>query len=211
MGEPDGNSLAEEALLAKATSGDEEALSSLLRRYGPLVRRGLRIAESWQTVLDADDVMQVTYLEAFLRIGRFNPRSRGSFGAWLRQIAQNNLRDAVKGLERDRRPPPAMRVDAPGGEDSFVALYELLGATTTTPSRVVAREEAKSFLESAIKQLPRDYATVVRLHDLEGKSGPEVATAMGRSRGAVFMLLGRAHDRLRETMGSATKFFSDGG
>ena len=54
-------------------------------------------------------------------------------------------------------------------------------------------------------------ATVVRLYDIEGRSGPEVATTMGRSRGAVVMLRARAHDRLAELLGSGSKFFSDSG
>jgi len=88
--------------------------------------------------------------------------------------------------------------------------YELLGATSTTPSRIVAGQEAQTLLGSALAELPPDYAKVVRLHDLEGRTGPEVAAAMGRSRGAIFMLLARAHDQLRQSLGSATKFFSQG-
>jgi DNA-directed RNA polymerase specialized sigma24 family protein len=91
-----------------------------------------------------------------------------------------------------------------------VALYELLGATSTTPSRVVAGQEGQTLLQSALEELPPDYAKVVRLHDPEGRSGPEVAVAMGRSRGAIFMLLARAHDQLRQRPGTATKFFNHG-
>lgn len=203
-------SLADDALVGMATSGRADALSELLKRRGPQVRRELSISRKWQSALDPDDVMQVTYVEAFLRIEQFKPRGPDSFLAWLRQIAQNNLRDAIKAMEREKRPPPDKRVQPPSGEDSFVALYELLGATSTTPSRVVAGQEAQALLESALEELPPDYATVVRLHDLEGRTGPEVAAAMGRSRGAIFMLLARAHDQLRQNLGSASKFFSHG-
>jgi len=202
--------LAEDALLANATSGDDQALRALLERHGPEIRRGLSIGNKWRSVLDPEDVMQVTYVEAFLQIDRFTPQGPGSFPAWLRRIAQNNLRDAIKALEREKRQPPGKRVESPGSEDSFVALHELLGATSTTPSRVVAGEEIKGVLEAAIAKLPPNYARVIRLYDLEGKSGPEVAAAMGRSRGAVVLLRIRAHDRLRELLGSATKFFSSG-
>jgi RNA polymerase sigma-70 factor (ECF subfamily) len=205
MGESD------EHLLAGAARGDTEALSTLLKRHGPPVGRGLVISRKWRSVLDPEDVMQVTYLEAFLRIGAFEPRGSESFQAWLREIAQNNLRDAIKGLNGLKRPPPDRRVSPPGGDESIVALYELLGVTSTTPSRVASKEEAKTRLEAAIAELPRDYATAVRLHNLEGRTGPEVAEAMGRSRGAVFMLLARAHDRLRERLGPASQFFTTRG
>ena len=208
MGNPETAPLAEDALLGKATSGDIDALSALLKRHGPRVRQELSIKRQWRSVLDADDVMQVTYVEAFLQIGRFVPKDSESFLAWLRQIAQNNVRDAIRTLEREKRPPPSRRIEPPRGDDSYVALYELLGATSTTPSRAAARRESKRILDAAIAQLPPDYATAVRLHDLEGQTGPEMAAAMGRSRGATFMLLARAHDRLRENLGSASRFFS---
>ena len=108
------------------------------------------------------------------------------------------------------RQPPGKRVELPHGDDSHLALYELLGATSTTPSRQAARHEAKATLQAAIAELPPAYAQVVRLYDLDGRSGPEVAAAMRRSRGAIFMLRGRAHDRLREILGSPTKFLSSG-
>lgn len=162
----------------------------------------------WQSALDPDDVMQVTYLEAFLRIERFQPRHEGSFLAWLTLIAENNLRDAIKELERQKRPNPRHRVQAGGQDDSYVALVELLGATMTTPSIVAARSELQSALDQALNTLPADYAKVVRLYDLEGRDAKEVAQLMGKSPGAVYMLLARAHDRLRDALGSGSQFFS---
>ena len=49
----------------------------------------------------------------------------------------------------------------------------------------------------------------MRLYDLECQPPQQVAEALGRSVGAVHMLRARAHDRLRELLGSASKFFSD--
>jgi len=69
----------DDALLEKAARADAEALSTLLKRYGPQVRRELNISEQWRSVLDPDDVMQVTYVEAFLRIDHFTPKGPDSF------------------------------------------------------------------------------------------------------------------------------------
>ncbi len=153
--------------------------------------------------------MQITYLEAFIQIGRFDPK-RSAFAGWLRHIAENNLRDAIRGLGRQKQPPPANRVNVSGAGngDSFVGLLEALGATSATPSRSAARHETKAMLEAAIARLPLDYATVVRLYDLEGQSIGEVAAAMKRSAGAVHMLRARAHDAMRELLGRESIFFS---
>ena len=59
------------SLVAKAVGGDTAALSQLLENYGPETEERLQIARKWRPVLDPGDVMQVTYLEAFMQIGRF--------------------------------------------------------------------------------------------------------------------------------------------
>ena len=97
----------------------------------------------------------------------------------------------------------------PAGDDSYITLLEVLGRTSTTPSRHAARREIADIVRSALDKLPADYARAVRLYDLEGRSSEEVAATLGRSVGAVHMLRARAHDRLCELLGSESKFFSD--
>lgn len=199
------------ALIQRAIAGDRGAAAELLKVHGPVVRARLsgKLSPVWQSVLEPDDIMQVTYMEAFMRIERFQPRHEGSFVAWLSHIAENNLRDAVKELERQKRPNPRNRVQAGRGDDSYVALVELLGATVTTPSLVAARFEVKTALDQALEKLPTDYAKAVRMYHLEGRDCKEVAEALGRSQGAVYMLLARAQDRLKDILGSSSKFFSN--
>ena len=204
MSDPD------DELLGLAVRGNQDALGTLLQRHGPQVRRRLagRIAAPWRSVLEEDDVMQVTYLEAFLRIGQFTPAGPGAFIAWLTRIAENNLRDAVKELGRAKRPQPRKRVAQPTSEESLATLIEVVGVTTTTPSRQAARGEAAGILNSVLGSLPEDYEKVVRLYDLEGRPASEAAAQLGRSEGALYMLRARAHDRLRELLGPGSKFFS---
>src|SRR5262244_2160831 len=83
----------ERAAVARAVGGDRDALVDLLDRHGPAVERSLRIGAGWRGRLDAGDVMQVTYLEAFLRISSFDPQRAEAFAAWLRRIAEHNLLD----------------------------------------------------------------------------------------------------------------------
>jgi len=197
---------AEEKLLAAAVEGDEEALSELLARHGLPIRQGLKIAAKWQGLIEPDDVMQVTYLEAFLRIRQFTPGAPNGFANWLRRIAENNLLDAVKALECDKRGPS--RVHRPT-TDSHAALLEQVGGTTTTPSRAAGRREVQQLVEDALRKLPADYEKVLRLCALENKSGEEAATILGRSQGAVRMLLARAKDRLRDVLQCESAYFSD--
>lgn len=195
----------------KAAAGDRDALTALLGTHGSEVRRRIasRIGAHWRSSIDEDDVLQVTYVEAFLRIGAYASRGEGSFLSWLTQIADNNLRDAIRGLERMKRPDPRKRITAPAAAtDSYASLVEILGVTSTTPSRHAARHEVVSALDKALEALPRDYAQVIRLYDLQGRDIAEVCTELGKSSGAVYMLRARAHDRLREQMGGASQFFT---
>lgn len=197
-------------LLQRAVEGDAAALRVLLERFGGEVRRRItgRIENRWRALLDEDDVMQVTYLEAFLHIDQLTARDTTSFLSWLTRIAENAIRDAARGLSRQKRPDSARRLVPANTADSYVGLLDCLGVTTTTPSREAVCKDAAVLLEAAIGRLPRDYQTAVRLYDLEGRSASDVAIALGRSVGAVHMLRARAHDQLRAGLGHTSNFFT---
>jgi RNA polymerase sigma factor (sigma-70 family) len=187
--------------VARAVAGDKDALCELLELFGPEVESSLNIGTAWQGQLDAADVMQVTYLEAFIQIGRFDATRSAAFRPWLRRMAENNLRDAIRSLEARKNPSPRLQLEAYGG-DSSLALFNVLTAGVGTPSRVVRQNEASDLLARALRCLPPDYSRTVQLYDLDGRGVDEVAAEMGRSRGAVYMLRARAHERLRELLGT---------
>lgn len=193
----------------RAVAGDHESLTTLLEQFGPPVRAKLTIARKWSDVLDPDDVMQVTYMEAFLRIAQFDPGRAEVFEAWLTRIAENNLRDAIKSLSALKRPPPGRRMHAGAGDASTQQLLiNLADPTGATASSCVATSEGERLLLAAIDDLPADYREVVKMCDIEGRSAREAGAALGRTTGAVHMLRTRAHDRLRELLGSPSRFLS---
>lgn len=188
-------------LIAQAVAGDKAALGDLLEQFGPGVEASLHISPTWRGVLEPADVMQVTYLEAFVEIKRFDVRRAEAFPAWLRRMAENNLRDAIRGLEAKKNPSPRMQLDAYGG-DASLALFDVLTAGVGTPSRVARGNEAGERLRQALMCLPPDYARTIQLYDLDGRSIDDVAAALGRSAGAIYMMRTRAHAWLRELLGS---------
>ncbi|MFN0136305.1 MAG: RNA polymerase sigma factor [Phycisphaerae bacterium] len=201
----------ESKVIESAVAGEAAAMRTLLERYGPQVWHEIRskIGRQWQSIVDADDVMQVTYVEAFLQIHMLTARDGVGFMAWLRRIAENNMRDAIKEQDRKKRPPPGKRLDADAREDSCIALIETLGVESTTPSRHAAAGEASKIIVGVLEQLPTDYARVVQMYDLDGREIADVAAELNRSTGAVHMLRARAHDRLRVLLGAPGNFFSE--
>ena len=183
-----------------AIRGDNGALETLLRDVTPQVhaRIASRIRPILQSALDVEDILQVTYLEIFLRVREFEPKGDNAFLAWVTRIAETNLLDAIRDLKRAKRPPAERRVRPT--DDASVVLYEQVMRTTSTPSRHLARNEAYHALEQALQQLPADYANVVRRNHLDGVPVGEVAKELKRSEGAVYMLRARALDRLRELL-----------
>ena len=201
-----------DALVLKAKTGDRQSLRELIEAVGPRVRVRIepKIGPAIRTLIDTDDVMQVTYMEVVLRLSSFTGGGFSGFVAWVSRLAENNLIDAVRALEAAKRFDPRKKV-TPTREDSASAFINLLGVNSLTPSRVAAKDEAGAMLEVALRALPPDYEKVVREHDLAGKPMSEIAASMKRSEGAAYMLRARAHDRLKEIMGSDSKYFSTPG
>lgn len=206
---------APDTVLDKALAGDRACLIDLLERVAPGLRIRLegKIPPALRVAVEADDVLQVTYIEVFGRIGQFKGGGFDGFKAWVCRVAENNLVDAIRSAQAAKRPDPARRAHRPRtADDSAATLIDVIaGDSKATPSRFMARGEAVMVMERMLTTLPADYARVIRLYDLAGHGVEEVAKEMGRSTGAVFMLRARAHDRLREAMGDEGKYFTRAG
>lgn len=205
-------------LLRRACGGDDEALAALLRAAAPAVRRALagRVPAHLRSLLSEEDVLQQTFADAFLEIDGFVPVGEGAFSAWLARMARNNLLDAVRALEAEkrgggRRAVRAVGSDGPGddGRSAELLLDTLLASSVTSPSRGAARGEAREILDAALRRLPAEHERVVRLLDLDGRGVREVAGLLDRSPGAVHLLRHRALRRLQGLLGASERFFGD--
>ena len=196
MSEPDREL---DALLDRARGGDREALLALLEACGPRVRGRIapKITGYLRPFLDEDAVMQVTYLEVVTRFETFTNGDASGFLSWMSRLAENNLIDAVRMIEADKRPNPRNRVETAGriggGGEAMQSLIDMIGVTVTSPSSAAAGDEIKTALAAVLARLPSEYATVIKLYDLQGRTAAELAAELDRSEGAVHMLRARAH------------------
>jgi RNA polymerase sigma-70 factor (ECF subfamily) len=198
--------------LALAVCGSRAALERLLLdHYTPLALHVKPlIPASLQSVLAVEDVLQETFSQVFRDIHSFAPSTEKSFGTWLKAIAENRLRDAIKAQKRKKRGGEHQQIRPPTSpdHDTIGSLAEMLSAGRSTPSHTLARKEAVRAAQVAIAGLPEDYREAVRLRFLEGQSVDAVAAAMHRSPGAVRGLIDRAKRAMRETLGRASRYFS---
>jgi len=182
------------ALLEKAKTGDEQALSRAFEKH----RRRLfvlihyKLSPHARQSCEVDDLVQETHLRAFRDIGRFTYQSPGSFLRWLSSIADHVIVDRMRYLNRERRAGeevPFRSASNPAGPDP---------ADTKTPSRLFAQQEAVERLLARLDAMPEDYRQILILAKIEGLTTAEMAERLGTTREAVALLVFRALKRFRE-------------
>lgn len=122
----------------RAQGGDPAAFEELFHDYAGRLRRAVakRIGPELIHHLDPDDVVQETFLSAFLALDRYEVREGASFYGWLLRIALRKLRDTVRYHRRDKRTPSATYFEGAseglargsGEPDVFEDPLERLGA-----------------------------------------------------------------------------------
>ena len=198
----------------RAIAGDQVALTLLLTTH----RRGVRdyvagrIPLKLRGGIDADDLVQEAYAEVFRHIGGFESRGADSFGRWVRTIALRKLRDAIKLRDADKHGGAKVQVHAaaPGIGDSVVTLLDLMEGDEKSPSRCAAGSEAVEAVRAALDLLANDYRQAVSLVYLQGVPVKDAAAAMNRTERAVHNLCLKAKARLRELLGTESRFLSRG-
>jgi RNA polymerase sigma-70 factor (ECF subfamily) len=171
---------------------------------------GARLPASLRPLVDAEDILEQTYVMAFRALGQFQPRSERAFYRWLVTVGENQLRDAIKAQRRKKRGGKRQRVQRAPSEQTTTKgeLLDRVCGDDRSPSTVAARNEGVRALQVALARLNDDYRQVLRLSYLEAKSLDEVADEMGRSKDAVRGLLYRARQKLRDAMGQSSLWFS---
>lgn len=197
-------------MIERAVAGDLAALTLLLTESRPRLCSYLsrKIPSDLKGLIDADDLAQETHVVVFRRIGSFENRGADSFDRWVTTIGAHALRDAVKMRRTLRRGAGHIGAQAlpRSFEDSVVALLDQLAVSGRTPSRSAIRHEAVAAVQNAISDLPEDYRRAVWLVYIEGRSVEAAAVEMGRSKRAIHNLCHKAKGRLREILGSDSRF-----
>ncbi len=195
-----------EKIAGRARSGDREAQGLLAERFGERLRSWIRfrIGMRLGRVVETDDILQQTFIQAFRVIARLEWRGEEAFLAWLQSIAGHAIHDEVKRLKAKRRSPQRevrLRKGGTGTAGRPEAPEGLLPAGGTTASKALQREERFDRLDTALGSLPAEYRQVVIFASVRGLPMKEVAERMGRSIEAVSSLHLRALRKLKAAYG----------
>jgi RNA polymerase sigma-70 factor (ECF subfamily) len=171
----------EQALIAQAQSGDEEAVSLLYERHVDAIFEYFRYRVDSKTT--AEDLTSEVFLRMVRGLGSY--RDKGlPFRAWLYRIAGNLVIDYYR--QHKKR--------------DTMALPESYESDDTDPFDRLAIDEEQVRLRLAIRTLPEDYQDLLVMRFVQELPHTEIAKIMNKSAAALRAMQHRAIKALGEQM-----------
>jgi RNA polymerase sigma-70 factor (ECF subfamily) len=175
-------------LLQRYRDGDANALENLLERYySPLLRWAHgRVPVRVRSLMDTQDLVQISFEKALRRVKAFRSQGQGSFFSYLRTILMNAIRDEASRVNKQ-----------PAGEPLPEDLPDL---GPSVVEEVVGKERFRRYERARQKLAPRKREAVFLRFEV-GLTYREVADALGfPTSGAAHMAIVRAVEDLAEWM-----------
>jgi RNA polymerase sigma-70 factor (ECF subfamily) len=175
--------------VAQVRAGDQEAFRVLVEQHSRSVfRLGYRMTGS---EIDAEDVVQETFLRAYQQLKTFEARS--NFSTWLYRIAVNCSIDLLR--KRQRHDAPLDSLDA-SPEDRVLSF----ASNAPLPDRLVFSEQLRARVTRILDGLsPVERAAFVLRH-YEDMSIEEIGKSLGLRGSATKHAIFRAVQKLRRAL-----------
>lgn len=186
----------DKVLIAKVKRGDERAYRMLVEKYQA---RAYKIAfEILHSKEDAEDVVQESFVKAYLSIKKFRGDSR--FYTWFYRIVYNMALDLRRKHQRRGGDSVEFGEELMNINDS---LASHLGGEVSDPQGLTIRKETLERLKKALTELSPEHRAVIVLREWEGFNYDEIAESTGVSKGTVMSRLHYARKRLQELLNAA--------
>ncbi len=183
-------------LVQRVRHGDEAAYELVMRRFN---QRMFRVARSIVTDdSEAEDVVQESYLRAFLKIDQFDGPS--GLGAWLARIAANEALGRLRRRKRVVFLEDHLRETDEARKTPYSDSAAPMTSPEPDPERLAANGELGRLLESAVDQLPDQYRSVFMLRAVEGMSVAETAASLSLRQETVKTRFHRARRLMQKSL-----------
>jgi RNA polymerase sigma-70 factor (ECF subfamily) len=173
----------ESSLIARAKSGDADAISALYERYAPQIQR--YIASRLGDPVLAEDVCADVFVKVLESLERYEDRG-WPFSAWLYRIAYARTVDVLRQSRRRHSIP----------------LDERQLGTLDPPDEQIMARIAYLEIKGAMGMLTNEQRLVLRLRFDEDRSLAEIAESLGRTIGSIKALQHRGLARLAQALAS---------
>jgi RNA polymerase sigma-70 factor (ECF subfamily) len=187
------------ALLDRARDGNQLAFEELFKRHRGRLQKAIamRIDRRLAARVDASDVLQDTYLEAFRRLPKYLQQEKMPFYLWLLWIAREKVLELHRrhlGAEKRavNREVPLLPVDSSA---TFVSC--IIAGREPSPSQAFAKSELAEKLRKALGQLDNDERDLILWRHFEQLSARDMAQLLQISEAAAGKRYIRAVERLR--------------
>ncbi len=182
-----------EALVTAAAGGDRVAVEELLQRYLPDLRAFVRVRVDpvVRAQESSSDLVQSVCREVLAHAGEFRYPGENAFKRWLFTAALRKIQKRARYYRTDRR-DVRREVAATADDAQLLRRYSTFGS----PSAVAMANEELSRVESAFDALNDEQREVVTLAYFVGLSRGEIGDHLGKSEGAVRVVLHRALAKL---------------
>lgn len=170
--------LSDEEIAERVIKGEKHLYENIMRKYNPrLFRISMSIVND---AMEAEDVMQTAYLNAYLQLSNF--RNKSSFSTWLTRILIN------ESLLRKKKKLKEKQMIMEKQTDNY---------NNHTPLKGLMNKELKKILEKTIHALPEKYRMVFVMREIEEMSTSETMGVLNLSESNVKVRLNRAKEILR--------------
>lgn len=152
--------------------------------------------------VEVDDIFQEVGVEAVRSLHEADLTEREPFG-WLCQIAERRIIDAHRRFfgAQKRDAGREVPMGAPGGDSEHAGVIDMLVASMTSPTAAFSRNQKEVKLLHALSELPEDQREALRLRYIEGLASKDIAARLGKTDGAIRVMLTRSLGKLQQILG----------
>ncbi len=180
-----------EELGAFIESHRRQLLAYVDRNIGPALR----------SRLEPEDIFQEVTVAALGALDQFNVEGRDSFRL-LCQLAEQRIIDAHRHhvAAQKRSANREVSIDASAGNSDGFGFIDLLVASITSASQAFSKDQKEFRLQQAIAELSEEQRDLLRMRFAEGLATKEIADRVGKSDGAIRVMLTRTVAHLQEIL-----------
>jgi RNA polymerase sigma-70 factor (subfamily 1) len=159
-----------------------------------------RVGTSLNRKIEPEDILQEVSIEAIRAVENIELRYDNLLH-WLFQICERKIIDAHRKFFASQKRDASRESGWDGRSQAGAGFANLLAASLTTASQAFSRDQKQLEMLAALDTLPQEQRDAIRYRYLIGLPSKEIAAKLGKSDGAVRVMLSRGVSRLQEILG----------